>query len=112
MLQYYNHLSSREVIIVRYDVILNQSELMHLYNPLSNYTKYEYFCIMQHEQQKSHVVIISKNRTVKIILKVFTFLLMKCNCLQFLYNQIMCGYLEVDWSLVIVQVFVVLGILI
>ena len=32
-------ITSREVIIARYDVILDQSERMHLYNHLSNYTK-------------------------------------------------------------------------
>ena len=32
------------MIITRYDVILDQSELAHLYNHLSNYTKIDYLC--------------------------------------------------------------------
>ena len=32
-------ITSREVIIERYEIILYQSELAHLYNHLSNYSK-------------------------------------------------------------------------
>ena len=35
-------ITSRAVIIARYDVILDQSERAHLYNHLSNYTKCTY----------------------------------------------------------------------
>ena len=40
MLQYYNHLCG--VVIARYDIILDQSKCVHLYNHLSNYTNNDY----------------------------------------------------------------------